>query len=74
MIYKPDQDVMRALNRLASSQDFKKVLLWLAECLDRSRDDMADIKEEFRMRWYQGASQDLDEILKTAETAKRVRM
>lgn len=73
MIYKPDLDVMKALNRLGSSQDFKKILLWLAECRDRSQEDMADIPEEFRMRWYQGAVQDLIEILKLAEQAKRIR-
>lgn len=73
MIYKPDLDVMKALNRLASSQDFKKFLLWLADCRDRTHEDMCDIPEEFRMRWYQGAAQDLNEILKTAEIAKRIR-
>jgi hypothetical protein len=73
MIYKPDQDAMKALNRLASNQDFKKVLLWIADCRDRTYEDMSNIPEEFRMRWYQGAAQDLDEILKTAEISKRIR-
>lgn len=73
MIYKPDLDVMKSLSRLGGNQDFKRVLLWIAECRDRTQEDIADLPEEFRVRWYQGAIQDLDEILKLTEQSKRIR-
>jgi len=72
MIYKPDQKTMQAFANLKGNQNFKMILLWLADCLARTYEDGSTAKEEYMVRWCQGQSRDLNEILKIAEESKRL--
>jgi len=72
MIYKPDQKVMKSLAVLQSNQNFQHILHWLQECLVRTHQDGDRQIEEYKMRWHQGAAQDITEFLKLAEESKRL--
>ncbi len=72
MIFKPNSDVMRAFAALQSNQNFQVILLFLAECLDRTHEAEDKAIEEYKVRWHQGQAQDLRELLFLAEESKRL--
>lgn len=72
MISKPDKRVMQALAALRSNENFRVFSLFLADCLERTHEEGDIAHEEFRVRWHQGAAQDLTELLKLIEMSRKM--
>lgn len=73
MISKPPADVMQALMRLRSEQNFQRVMNWLSD-VERELDEKArDFPEEWRVRKAQGGAALISELRSFVEEAKRIR-
>lgn len=72
MIYKPDQNVLRALAALQSNGNFQVFVKYLDECLQKTDADNRKSVEEYKARWLQGQAQDLAELLSLIDISKRL--
>jgi hypothetical protein len=63
MIYKPEKDVMIAFSRLRGNPNFETFIKFIRECRDRTDREGSKAVEDYSVRWHQGGSQDLTEIL-----------
>lgn len=72
MINKPDKTVLSALSQLQSDSDFQIVLKHLNASLETLKSDSAYSKEEYILRWNQGAIQALGEFVSLAENCREL--
>lgn len=72
MIYKPEPPVMKAFANLRGNSNFMTILKFIRDCRDRTDAEGRTAIEEYKMRWCQGGSQDLSEILKLFEMSKQL--
>jgi hypothetical protein len=63
---------MKAFANLRGNANFATVLKFIKDCVDRTDDEGREVPEEYKLRWNQGATRDLNEILKLAEMSKRL--
>ena len=73
MICKPDPQELRAFASLRGDPNFKVILEYFERSLRQIDDDSRKHAEEFRVRWAQGGTQVLSEILALHEESKRLR-
>lgn len=72
MLRKPDNKTLLALNALQGNSDFEQVREWLAESLHDLYVDGSTAKDEYLVRWHQGAAQAVHEFLDKAANAHEV--
>lgn len=72
MIFKPEPKVMQAFASLQSNANFMTVMKFIQDCRDRTDDEGRKQPEEFRVRWCQGGSQDLTELLNLSEMSRKL--
>lgn len=70
MILKPDKRVLSALSTLQNDQDFQTVIEHLKVSLETLKQDSAYQKDETLLRWNQGATQALGELLQLAQDSR----
>lgn len=70
MIYKPEPKVMEAFARLRGNPNFMTIMEFVRDCRDRTDREGAKHAEEYKVRWAQGASQDLTELLNLLDMSK----
>lgn len=71
MLDKPGIDVLQSLVRLEHDNDFKRMMSWLEDSLDKTRKTGDKIPDEVLLRMNQGSSQTLDSIIETVRTARQ---
>lgn len=69
---KPDTKVMQAFAALRANPHFLAILEYLENCKRTSDDEHRTIAEEYRVRWNQGGTRVVDEILRLYEESKRL--
>lgn len=72
MLNKPSQRVISALSTLEGNTDFKVVHDWIRDSLENLKTDSATSKEDYLVRWQQGAVQALSEIDKYMSDAREI--
>lgn len=63
---------MQAIAALRGNENFRIFGLWLAESLERTHEEGDIAQQEHKVRWCQGAAQDLTELLKIIEMSKKL--
>lgn len=56
--------------RLRGNPAFMTIMDFVRECRDRTDRESSKYPEEYKVRWAQGATQDLTELLKLLEQSK----
>lgn len=72
MIYKPEPKIMKAFANLRGNPNFMTILEFIKKCRDRTDEESRTTIDEYKLRWCQGGSQDLSEILKLFEMSKQL--
>jgi hypothetical protein len=72
MIYKPDQKVMQAFRAMRGNQNFEVILKFLKDCRDRTDAEGRSEPQEHRLRWNQGSTKTIDEIIRLYEESKQL--
>ena len=63
---------MRAFANLRGNANFMTVMEFIENCRDRTDNEGRNQPEEYRLRWNQGATQDLTELMKLFEESKQM--
>lgn len=72
MLDKPSQRVISALSTLEGNTDFQVVQAWIRDSLEHLKTDAATSREDYLVRWQQGAVQALSEIDKYMSDAREI--
>jgi len=72
MIYKPDKKVMMAFRNLRGNPNFMTILGFLEDCRDRTDHEGRKSVEEYKLRWNQGGTQVIEELLTLYEESKKI--
>ena len=72
MLNKPSQRVISALSSLEGNADFDVVHAWLRESLEHLKTEGSTAREEYLVRWNQGAVQALSELEKYMSDAREI--
>lgn len=60
---KPDEKILKALQRLKTTDDGSVFLVWLQDRLTEVRCQLGQIRDEVQVRWVQGQEQELSELV-----------
>jgi hypothetical protein len=72
MLNKPTPQVLSALSSLEGNTDFETVREWLMESLHSLYVDGSQARDEYLVRWHQGATQVLSDFLEKSSKAAEV--
>lgn len=72
MLNKPTPKVLSALNSLEGNADFEVVREWLMESLHNLYVEGSQARDEYLVRWHQGATQVLNDFLERSTKAAEV--
>jgi hypothetical protein len=64
---KPDDKIYESILRLKSNRDFAEFKLWLVKSLNRNYTRIPLISDKTVLRWMQGSSQLLDDLIRNIE-------
>lgn len=64
MLQRPDEKVLKAIQRLQGSSDLTIVVAWLAGELERTMHELSVKTDEIVLRQFQGRAQLLSSLLK----------
>lgn len=72
MLTKPSIRVLSALSALEGHPDFVVITEWLKASLQQLHSDSSRVQDDVLVRWNQGASQVLEDLLMKAQSARDV--
>ena len=73
MLFKAEPKVIAAFKVLEGNPSFMTILQYLKDNRERIDQEGRKQTEEYRLRWNQGATQVIDDLLAHRETAKTLR-
>ena len=73
MIYRPSKEVMQSFRALRGNVNFERILGFLVECKQRTDDEGRSEPEEHKLRWNQGSTKMVDEIIRLYEESKQIK-
>ena len=73
MIFKPAPEVMMSFRALRGNVNFERILDFLLECKTRTDDEGRQELNEVKLRWNQGSTKTIDEILRLYSESKQMK-
>jgi len=72
MLNKPSKRVISAFTTLEGNSDFESVMDWIRESLENLKSANAEAREEYLVRWGQGAIQALGQINEYSKNSRDI--